>query len=114
MIERIDTLCLKVSDVEKSSKWYQELLGFKVAFKDDGYRVLSVGNGDGVPLTIEEGDTVPNANQSYPIFFTKDIKGTYEKLKHQGVRVGELYYDGVNNFFDFYDLDDNKLQICFF
>ena len=103
-----------VSDLEESSKWYQELLGFKVSFSAEGYRVLSVGNGDSIPLTIEKGDINPRAQQSYPIFSTNDIKGTHEKLKQQGVCVGELNYDGVNTFFDFFDLDDNKLQICFF
>ncbi|WP_339147828.1 MULTISPECIES: VOC family protein [unclassified Sutcliffiella] len=114
MIERIDTLCLRVSDIEKSSDWYQELLGLKVAFKGEGYQVLNVGDGSSVPLTIEKGDTNPGDNQSYPIFFSKDIKRTYKNLKEQGVSVSELHNDGVNKFFNFYDLDGNKLQVCFF
>ncbi|WP_261129284.1 VOC family protein [Bacillus sp. Marseille-Q3570] len=113
MIERIDTVCLLVNDVEISSKWYQDVLGFKEVFMEEGYRVLSVGTGS-VPLTIEEGDPNPTPNQNYPIFFTKDIKQTYEKLKEHGVKVGEIHNDDVNNFFDFYDLDNNKLQVCFF
>ncbi|PFG13222.1 VOC family protein [Bacillus sp. es.036] len=40
MIERIDTLCMKVKNVEKSSDWYEELLGFSVVFKDIGYRLI--------------------------------------------------------------------------
>ncbi|MGE7771018.1 VOC family protein [Viridibacillus arvi] len=56
MIERIVTICLPVSDIKKSSKWYQELLGFKVVYKAKGYRVLSVRN-SGEQLTIEEGNT---------------------------------------------------------
>ena len=100
MIERIDTVCLKVSDIERSSQWYQEILGFEVAFQDKGYRVLKVGNG-GVPLTIEEGLTTKNASQSYPIFFASNIEDTYEKLRSQGVKVDPLHNDGVNRFFDF-------------
>ncbi|KOO51189.1 VOC family protein [Viridibacillus arvi] len=111
MIERIDTICLQVSNIEKSSNWYQELLGFKEVYKAEGYRVLSVGN-SGVPLTIEEGNTSLD-NRTYPIFFTKDIKAAHTKLMEHGVDVGELQIDGVNNFFEFYDLDNNKLQVCF-
>ena len=114
MIERIDTLCMKVKNVEKSSDWYEELLGFSVVFKDKGYRVLRIGDGSSVSLTIEEGDTIPNADQSYPIFYSKDIQGLYEKLKEHNVRVSKLRYDDVNHFFDFFDLDDNKLQVCYF
>ncbi|WP_342429993.1 VOC family protein [Neobacillus sp. FSL H8-0543] len=112
MIERIDTVCLKVINVEESSEWYQNILGFKETYKGEGYRILSIGNSK-VPLTIEEGDVKPINNGTYPIFFSKDINKIYKKLKEQGVNVSELHNDGVNNFFDFYDRDNNKLQICY-
>lgn len=111
MFERIDTICLTVSNVEQSSTWYQEI-GFKVAFEGEGYRVLTVGNSE-VPLTIEEGSMSSKENQAYPIFFTKDINNTFKKLQEKDVEVTELQDDGDNKFFDFYDLDNNKLQVCF-
>ncbi|MCA0983538.1 VOC family protein [Halobacillus yeomjeoni] len=113
MFERIDTMCLTVSNVEKASNWYQNVLGLTVSFSGEGYRVLSVGNSS-VPLTIEEGNTDSDSNNSYPIFFTKDIKEAHENLNSQGVQIDQLHNDGVNNFFDFYDLDGNKMQVCFF
>ncbi|MFD2044042.1 VOC family protein [Ornithinibacillus salinisoli] len=112
MIERIDTVCLKVSNVEESRTWYQKTLGFEEAFKGEGYCILNIGN-SGVPLTIEEGRTSSHQEGTYPIFFTKDIEQIYEKLKEQGVNVSEIQKDGVNMFFDFYDMDNNKLQVCF-
>ncbi|MBO8155759.1 MAG: VOC family protein [Bacillaceae bacterium] len=111
MFERIDTICLTVSNVEQSSIWYQEL-GFKVAFKGKGYRVLAIGNSR-VPLTIEEGRNSSKENSTYPILFTKDIKTTNRMLKEKGVEVTKLQNDGDNTYFDFYDLDHNKLQVCF-
>ncbi|WP_088036007.1 VOC family protein [Evansella clarkii] len=111
MFERLDTICLTVSNVEQSSNWYQAL-GFTVAFHGEGYRVLTVGNSE-VPLTIEEGTSTSRVNQAYPIFFTKDIKNTYKKLQEKGVEVTEIHEDGDNTFFDFYDLDKNRLQVCF-
>jgi len=111
VFERIDTLCLTVSNIEQSSSWYQEL-GFKVAFKGESYRILTVGNSE-VPLTIEEGSRSSKENGAYPIFFTKDIKNTYKNLREKGVKVTEIRDDGDKSFFDFYDLDNNKLQVCF-
>lgn len=64
MIEKINTVCLKVRDVEKSSKRYQELHRFKEVFMDDGYLVISVGN-DSIPKTNEVEDTDSITNQSY-------------------------------------------------
>jgi len=113
MIERMDTVCLKVNDIEASSSWYQETLGFKESFKGEGYRVLSIGD-SGAALTIKEGDegTLPG-NHAYPIFFAKEIEQTREKLKEQSIKVSELKKDGRNTFFDVYDLDNNKLQVCY-
>lgn len=112
MIERIDTICVKVVNVEESSKWYQNIMGFKETYKGEGYRILSIGNSE-VPFTIEEGDIMPTNNGTYPIFFSKDLNETYRKLKELGVNVSELHSDGVNNFFDMYDPDNNKLPICY-
>ncbi|MCP3027079.1 VOC family protein [Halobacillus sp. A5] len=113
MIERIDTVCMIVSDVEKSEHFYEEVLDFKVVFKGEGYRVLQVGEG-GTPLTIEEGQVRPEANQTYPIFFSRQITQLYEKLQMQSVRVSDLHNDGVNHYFNFYDPDGNQLQVCYF
>ncbi|MEK3796879.1 VOC family protein [Peribacillus sp. FSL H8-0477] len=113
MIERMDTVCLKVHDVAASSLWYQEILGFKESDKGDGYRVLSIGD-SGTALTIEEGDegTLPG-NHAYPIFFTKDIEQTRTKLMEQSIKVSQLKKEGRNTFFDVYDIDNNKLQVCY-
>ncbi|TYS59553.1 hypothetical protein FZC76_22255 [Sutcliffiella horikoshii] len=111
MFERIDTICLTVSNVEQSSIWYQEL-GFKISFRGEGYRVLTVGNSE-VPLTIEEGSMSSKENQAYPIFFTKDIEKNHKKLQGKGIEVTGIKDDGDNKFFDFYDLDNNRLQVCF-
>nr|WP_188456309.1 hypothetical protein [Virgibacillus oceani] len=83
-----------------------------MAFSGNGYRILRVGNSE-VPLTIEEGEASSLTNRAYPIFFTKDLDIVYKKLRDHGVKAGEIQKDGVNTFFDFYDLDHNKLQVCF-
>ncbi|WP_273850585.1 VOC family protein [Guptibacillus spartinae] len=113
MFERIDTFCVRVKDIEKSSQWYEESLGLQVIFKGKGYRILRVGNGS-VPLTIEEGETNPSSNQSYPILYSKEIEKTYKKLKEQNVRTSDIHHDEDNYYFDFFDPDHNKLQVCFF
>ncbi|WP_431802305.1 VOC family protein [Halobacillus andaensis] len=113
MIERIDTLCMIVSDVEKSARWYKEALDFKAVFIGEGYRVLQVGDG-GTPLTIEEGQVQPKPNQPYPIFFSTQITKLHENLRTQGVRVSDVHNDEVNQYFKFYDPDGNQLQVCYF
>jgi catechol 2,3-dioxygenase-like lactoylglutathione lyase family enzyme len=113
LIDRIDTLCLIVRNVEKSTMWYEDVLGFTVTFKGEGYRVLSIGEGS-VPLTLQEGEGEAKKNLAYPIFFSHDIDRTYKDLKNKEVLLSDIHQDGVNRYFDFYDPDENRLQVCFF
>lgn len=53
LLERIDTVCLVVSDIEKAKEWYGEKLGLKIIFQEGNYAVLGTGSSN-VPLTIEE------------------------------------------------------------
>ncbi|MBM7659824.1 catechol 2,3-dioxygenase-like lactoylglutathione lyase family enzyme [Bacillus mesophilus] len=113
LVDRIDTICLKVSNIDKASLWYQEKLGLKIAYRGEHYQVLSIGD-SGIPLTIEEGKGEISKNgQSYPIFFSKNITETFQTLKELGVMCKEIQIDVVNTYFDFYDLDGNQLQVCF-
>ena len=78
MFERIDSIFLTVSNLEQSSKWYQEL-GFNVSLSGVGYQIFSAGNG-GIPLTIEEGNASSKESSIYPVFFSSTIEETYVKL----------------------------------
>ena len=112
LLDRIDTICLTVNDVKKASTWYQNVLGFNESFQGDTYRILTIGSSV-VPLTIEEGDIKSSHSQVYPIFYSKNIENVYEVLKENSVTLSELQNDGVNKSFDLYDLDGNKLQVCY-
>lgn len=112
LVERIDTVCLKVIDVEKASLWYQETLGLQEQYKENHYVILSVGT-SGVPLTLEKGRTESNKNTAYPIFFSSNIEHTYNAMSEKGVSLTDIQKDGQNTFFDFYDPDGNKLQVCY-
>ena len=112
LVEKIDTICLKVSDVEQASLWYQETLGLQEHYREDHYVILKIGT-SGVPLTLEKGMTDGNENFSYPILFSTNIENTLNVLTEKGVRVTKIQKDGLNTFFSFYDMDGNKLQVCY-
>ncbi|RHW35214.1 hypothetical protein D1B32_00925 [Oceanobacillus profundus] len=114
LIERIDTICLPVSNVAKASTWYQDVLGFREVFSDNSYRILKIGDSN-VPLTIEENRTSKalQANQVYPIFYTQHIKQVFDHLTDKNVNVTAIQDDGVNQFFNLYDPDGNLLQMCY-
>ncbi len=45
LFKRIDTVFLEVTDMEKSIKWYTEVLGFSVRWHDEenGYAAIEMG-----------------------------------------------------------------------
>lgn len=44
LVERIDTICLTVKNVEEASIWYREVLGFKESYQGETYRILTNGS----------------------------------------------------------------------
>ncbi len=113
LLKRIDTVCLTVSNAEKASNWYQEVLGLTESFIGDDYRILRIGN-SGVPLTLEEGAVNSSQIQTaYPIFYSDNMAEMYTILKEQNVKVSEIQNDGVNKFLDLYDPDGNRVQVCY-
>ncbi|UOE96193.1 VOC family protein [Alkalihalobacillus sp. LMS39] len=110
IIEKIDTICLKVRDIKKAKEWYKEKLNFKVSYDGGHYIVFQIGNSS-VPLTLEQGES--KNSTTYPIFYTSRIEEAHEQLKSKGITVDEVQKDGVNTFFTFYDLDGNLLQLCY-
>lgn len=72
---------------------------------------MTIGN-SAVPLTLEE-DEGTASKSVYPIFFAKNIEEVYHLLKEKKVMVSELQNDQENIFFDLYDLDGNRLQVCY-
>ena len=87
-------------------------MGLQEYYKEDHYVILKIGEG-GIPITLEKGQPVTNENSTYPIFFSSNLEDTYKGLTEKGVKVSDIQKDGLNSFFTFYDLDGNKLQVCF-
>ncbi|WP_281657703.1 VOC family protein [Halobacillus sp. Cin3] len=108
MLERMDTFCLHVRHLSEARRWYERILNAQTAYQEEDYCVLTIGGG--APLTLEEGEVKPGS--SYPIFYTKDYEGMYMYLQEKEVKVGAKKEDEARQYFDFYDLDGNKLQVC--
>jgi catechol 2,3-dioxygenase-like lactoylglutathione lyase family enzyme len=114
-LQGIDTVILRVSDIEKSKKWYTEKLGLKEIYMDEKLRLVVLDTFSPTSLTIwETGERIePNPQTTtYPIFRAIDAKDAHGQLKDRNVNVGELTTDHAVTYFTFYDLDDNVLEVC--
>jgi catechol 2,3-dioxygenase-like lactoylglutathione lyase family enzyme len=128
---KLDTVIVRVRDLERARAWYDEKLGLKAAFIDDTEKLAVLGTGGATsltiyqlkpreklvtpPLTFEASPGGERVAGTYPIFCADDIKTTYELLKSRGVMVEpEIHTGGGGQWFAFSDLDGNKMEVCHF
>lgn len=114
-LQGIDTIILRVSNIEESKLWYIRKLGFQSIHEDDKLKlvVLDTLSPTSITLwqTVEEIKINPHT-ASYPIFRTSDANFAHARLQEQGVSVGELITDHVVTYFTFNDPDGNVLEVC--
>ncbi|MEI4769910.1 VOC family protein [Psychrobacillus sp. FJAT-51614] len=116
IFKRIDTVFLQVSDFEQAIKWYGDVLGFKLRWKDDigGYAALEIGE---TPLTLVRTNRnekpVKNNYISFN-FYTSDIEQAHQYLVENDVNVEPINEDKNVKWFKFQDLEGNYLEVCHF
>ncbi|MBT2687461.1 VOC family protein [Bacillus sp. ISL-47] len=116
IFKRIDTVFLQVNDFEKAIDWYSTVLGFPVRWKDDlsGYAALEIGE---TPLTLIRSSKQVKERKNSPIsfnFFVADIEEAHRHLLRHEVKAEQIQDDGTVKWFEFEDLDGNKLGVCHF
>jgi len=110
MFKRIDTVFVYVKNLEKATKWYQEILGLEIAMEYPGYVAFKLSE---TYLTLIEEDTQINRKHSSFNLYVEDIQIVHQHLRKNEVKTSEIRQDGVFHFF-FYDLDGNRLEVCSF
>lgn len=114
-LQGIDTIIIRVSDIEISKKWYQEKLDLKLIYDEPKLKLVVLDTGSPTSLTLWQTEKVIQNNpdtSSYPIFRTLDAKSANQELKGKGIKVGEVIDDGFVNYFHFFDPDGNILEAC--
>ena len=116
---KIDTVILRVRDLQKSRRWYEDKLGLVASFigEKEPIVVFKIGNTP-TSLTIYEvkkNEKPPikgETKHSWPIFYSEDIKKSHETLRNKDVKVDAIEGDSESQWFSFYDPDGNRLEAC--
>lgn len=111
----IDTVILRVSDIEKAKQWYKEKLGFSFVYEDANIRLAVLDTFGPTSLTLwqtQESIQVNARTASYPIFRSADARQAHQELKKRQVPVGELISDAASTYFTLQDLDGNIMEVC--
>ena len=115
---RLKNILIVVKDIEKSKKFYHDILGFNTLLENDGNMILTEG------LVLQEekvwkeylGKEVLNKNNACELYFEeKDIEAFVEKLEKLYPSIEYVNKLTENSFgrkiVRFYDLDGNLIEV---
>lgn len=115
---KIDTVIVRVRQLEEARAWYEEKLGFHAMYTDESQRLVVFDVGEKTSLTIYElgpGEVMASrgASRCYPIFYASDIQAAHQLLLEREVEVGPIEGEpGATQWFVFKDCDGNALEAC--
>lgn len=117
MFRRIDTVIVRVSELQRSSSWYQEVLRLTPVYEDPGERLVVLSTPDGGSITLLElrpGESLApsTAATPYPIFAVDDAAEVHEALQAHGVGPDPVGEGTGVRFVGFRDPDGNRLEAC--
>ncbi len=115
LLQGIDTVIVRVSNITASKKWYLEKLGLALLFEDDKIKLAVLDTKGPTSLTLWETDKTMSVNRdtaSYPIFKTPNADELKKELSNRGIETGEIIQDAYFKYFFFYDPDGNILEAC--
>lgn len=113
LLQGIDTIIIRISDFDRSKKWYQEKLELSLLFEDASasLAVLDTGGPTSITLWQTKQEILINPDTaSYPIFKTSDAAALRDELIQRKVEVKEILQDEYVKYFFFSDPDGNVLE----
>lgn len=112
LFKGIDTVIIRVSNLDRSLSWYRDKLGLEVQFEDPGLRLAVLDTGGASSLTLWETIEPVSPASVFPILKTFDAQECRTQLRAAGVETGDLLEDPGVKYFTFCDPDGNKLEAC--
>lgn len=114
-IESLFEVAFKVNDLEVSSKFYQDVLGFKKGYYDETRRwlFLWVGNRSGMVVLQEDKGNWPRQHFAFRVDET-ELDGLKDYLESQNIVMqGPVLLDWMNAISVYFsDPDGHDLEFC--
>lgn len=111
MFSRLDTVVLRVRDLEAARAWYAEKLALDAIHHDAAEGLAVLGMSGGATLTLWQAQEVP-PSATFPILGVDDAAAARRHLEDRGVAVEPLVEAPDVRYFGFRDPDGNRLEVC--
>ncbi|MCA0972251.1 VOC family protein [Halobacillus litoralis] len=115
---RVGSIFIPVTDLEKSTAWYEKHLHVKKIGGWEGGAGFYLQKGPTQLALIQVDTPQPTEftikgqqKNSYFNFVVDDIESTHQRFKDEGIATTEIDDFGGMKFFDFYDLDGNPFSV---
>ena len=120
LLKGMEGVFIPVKDLERSAKWYEEILGFKLIYIEEEAAVMKISEQSQTVVclvkTIKHQPMKFPENQfgvgKYYNFIPDDIEEAHRTLLTKNVKVNQISGEGTTKFFTFYDPDGNPLGVC--
>ena len=118
VFKHLDTVIIRVRDLDRARAWYQEKLDLSVMYaleEPDRLGVLYAGQKLSLTLwELKPGEQPVTGGQlgTYPVFSVDDIHATHRLLVQRGVRTTPVERGEAVLWFLLYDLDGNAIEAC--
>ncbi len=114
---RIDTIILRVAELDPAVSWYRTVLDAEPIYRndDEGIAVLPVGTGTVTLWQRAANDAAApaaGAAGTYPIFGVDDIEQAHAFVEQHADQVDPVQRGAGVRFFGFTDRDGNYLEAC--
>ena len=119
-IKRVGTTYIPVVDPEKSSIWYQEILGAVENYRNTDKAILDFADQSfflvkakiGEPFGFLDSYEQEQFTLTFEVDGIEQLMEFHDFLKEKGVRIGEIEDRGhPGNNFVFYDIDGNVFDV---
>ena len=116
IFNRLDTIIVRVKNVDESKNWYIENLNFFPVYSDDESKIAVFDIAGTTTLTLwqleedESAETISQGN-TYAVFNCENAEHVFKTLKKKGVVVDNFASSEDVSLFNFYDLDGNKFEV---
>ena len=116
IFNRLDTVIVRVKNLEESKNWYIENLSLFPVYSDDDSKIVVFDLAGTTTLTLwqfDENETTKEQNRgnTYAVFNCDNAEQIFKSLKKKGVAVDNFATSEDVSLFNFYDPDGNKFEV---
>lgn len=112
LVTKVETVFVRVCDLEKSLEWYQRVLGLSIKWKSEDRNAVAFSTGGETDITLVRESQVEKLSDNTFNFFVKDIITFQQQLKNEGIDVSEVKKWFNIEYISFKDLEGNFLEAC--